>query len=227
MKPVVSALSVLVCILLVAACGDDGYVYPSVVTEWVTMQTDADGTVSTLTQDDGTVLTVVQRDGLDGLIPDTTYRTVSMYLPSEEDEGTVTLYTCSLVLAPIPVTRDYYKDSLYIDTPLEDTIYTDPVDIQSMRRSGDYLDMVLLAQVKNGTHIYNLIHEGIDDNCAGGRTLHLRLYHFQNYDALAFTKKVYVSVPLWAYADSLSLGDSIEFALNTFEEGETSRWFTY
>ena len=227
MKPAASAFVTLVCLLLAASCKDDGYVYPSVVTEFITMQTDADGVISTLTKDDGEVLTVLPRDGIDGLTADTTYRTVSMYLPSEDDGTSVTLYTCSLVTAPIPVSREHYKDSLYTGTVFEDTIYTDPVDIQSMRRSGEYLDMILLVMMKSEPHFYNFIHEGITDNSSGGRTLHLRLFHFQNRDVLAFTKKVYMSVPLWAYADSLSKGDSIEFMINTFEEGETARYFTY
>ena len=218
MKHLAYVLLALVCVsVAVSACKDDDYVYPSVVTEFITMETDEEGTVSKLVRDDGTELNVIYRSGLSGLVTDTAYRTVSMYLPSEEDESYVTLYTCTVTKSPIPQPRSFFHD----------TVFTDPVDIEMIRRSGDYIDMTLLVKLKEKVHVYNFIHEGISTNDAGGKTLQLRLYHNQKDDVEAFTEDVYMSVPLWAYKDSLSTGDSIEFLINTYEEGETARYFVY
>ena len=46
-------------------------------------------------------------------------------------------------------------------------------------------------------------------------------------DYEAFTKQVYLSVPLKNYLQLLRKGDKIRFNLNTYKEGETYREFDY
>ena len=106
-------------------------------------------------------------------------------------------------------------------------IKTDPVDIQSIWLSGNYVNMILLVQYKDQTHAYHFIDEGFTANEDGTRTLNLRLYHDRKNDYEAFTKQVYLSVPLKKYLQSLQKGDKIRFYLNTYKEQETYREFDY
>ena len=106
-------------------------------------------------------------------------------------------------------------------------IKTDPVDIERMWLSGKYLNMVLLAKVKEESHSYHFIDQGIQKEADGTQTLHLQLYHNRNNDYEAFTRKVYLSVPLWAHDGKLKQGDKIVFHISTYEEGDTQREFIY
>lgn len=218
MKQVI-VMALLFCIFFCEGCKEEDYVYPSVVTEFIGVQTDNDGTISQLVADNGTIYTVLQRDGLGGLVADTLYRTISIYEPitQENGKGTVAqLYSCQLVLSVNPLPASEFKGN----------IKTDPVDIQSIWLSGEYLNMILLVQYKELSHLYHFVDEGITSD-KNTQTLNLRLFHDRNNDYEAFTKQVYLSVPLKNYLQSLQKGDKIRFNLNTYEEGETYREFDY
>lgn len=81
--------------------------------------------------------------------------------------------------------------------------------------------------VKDRTHEFHFIDNGITHNEDGTKTLNLTLYHDRHDDVEGFNRKVYLSVPLRTYADVLQKGDKIIFTLNTYKEGMTSRSFTY
>ena len=68
------------------ACGEDDYVYPNVLTDMIDLKTDHTGTGRYLITDEGTEWRIQSRTGLDGLAPDTTYRTVTMYAPLTDSE---------------------------------------------------------------------------------------------------------------------------------------------
>lgn len=219
MKQVI-VMALLFCIFLCEGCKEEDYVYPSVVTEFIGAQTNNDGTISQLVADDGTIYSVLQRDGLGGLVADTLYRTISIYEPitQENSKGNVAqLYSCQLVLSVNPLPASDFKGN----------IKTDPVDIQSIWLSGEYLNMILLVQYKELSHLYHFVDEGITSDQSGTQTLNLRLFHDRNNDYEAFTKQVYLSVPLKNYLQLLRKGDKIRFNLNTYKEGETYREFDY
>ena len=126
--------------LLLGACGEDDYVYPNVLTDMIDLKTDHTGTGRYLITDEGTEWRIQSRTGLDGLAPDTTYRTVTMYAPltdSEEAEKEAMLYNTQLVISPVPLSESKFKE-----------IKTDPVAIQSIWRGGNYLNLIL--QVMTG-----------------------------------------------------------------------------
>lgn len=56
--------------------------------------------------------------------------------------------------------------------------------------------MILLVQYKELSHLYHFVDEGITSDQSGTQTLNLRLFHDRNNDYEAFTKQVYLSVPL-------------------------------
>lgn len=203
---------------LLPACSDDDYVYPNVLTEMIDLKTDNTGTGRYLITDEGTEWNIQARTGLGGLVPDTTYRTVTMYAPLTVNGATekeAMLYNTQLVLSPIPLPEAKFKE-----------IKTDPVAIQSIWRGGNYLNMILQVMAKDRQHGYHFIENKLE-NRNGEQTLYLTLYHDRNNDIEGFDRKVYLSVPLWAYAHILRKGDKIVFNINTYKEGMTSRTFTY
>lgn len=191
------------------------------ISTFIDVTTDADGTLQNLITDKGEALQILNRDGLDGLTPDSTYRTVSIYEPKEmnaQGNATALLYSCQLIIAVKPVTVDKLPDGI---------AKTDPLGIQSVWKSGNYLNLILLPMAKEKSHIFHFIEDGITDNEDGSRTLHLTLYHNQNGDYEAFTRKSYLSVPLWAYEGRLTQGDRVILRIHTYEKGFVSYEFTY
>lgn len=203
---------------LAAACGDDDYVYPEVITEMVCLKTDGTGTVRYLVTDEGTEWSVQPREGLDGLRTDTVYRTITMYAPTDtqEDHREARIYSTQAVISPKPLPIEAF-----------DEVKTDPVELQSIWRGGDYLNLIVVAKAKDQAHSYHFVEDKLLRNANGPQTLHLTLYHDRNNDVEGFDRKAYLSVPLWAYNGILKKGDRIVFTLNTYKEGMTSRTFTY
>lgn len=204
--------------LLLGACGEDDYVYPNVLTDMIDLKTDHTGTGRYLITNEGTEWRIQSRTGLDGLAPDTTYRTVTMYAPltdSEEAEKEAMLYNTQLVISPVPLSESKFKE-----------IKTDPVAIQSIWRGGNYLNLILQVKVKDQKHGYHFIENKLE-NKDGEQTLYLTLYHDRNNDIEGFNRKVYLSVPLWAYAGKLHKGDKIVFNIRTYKEGMTGRIFYF
>lgn len=209
------------CLLLTGSCKEETYVYPDVITEFIDIQTDETGTITQLVADNGKHYRVQPREGLNGLRADTLYRTVSIYqflnANTSQAEPEVMLYSSSSVISPYPAKASEWKDS----------IYTDPVDIQSIWLSGNYLNLIAEIKRKDQAHAFHFIEDSIATDTQGIRTLYLRLYHNNNHDYEAFTDPTYLSVPLRRYQDTLHAGDKIRFYLNTYKEGTTYREFTY
>lgn len=204
--------------VVITACSDDDYVYPDVLTEITSLKTDETGTIRYLITDDGEEWTVQSRTGLDGLVADSIYRAITMYAPVniESNEQEVKLYSTQLTISPIPLPVEKFKE-----------IKTDPVELQSIWRGGKYLNLIVVARVKDQAHAYHFIENGITQQADGTQTLELTLYHDRNNDIEGFDRKVYLSIPLWAYDGILQKGDKIVFNLNTYKEGMTNRTFIY
>lgn len=222
MKRVHILLSAFICLLLLGACKkEEEYVYPNVISTFIDVATDANGTVQNLVTDKGEILQVLNREGLDGLTPDSIYRSVSIYEPKEmnaQGEAAALLYSCQIIISVKPATVDKLPDGI---------AKTDPLNIQSVWKSGNYINLILLPMAKDKSHIFHFIEEGITDNDDGSRTLYLTLYHDQNGDYEAFTRKSYLSVPLWAYEGRLTQGDQVILRINTYEKGFVNYEFTY
>lgn len=209
----------LCCVLTVVGCKDDEYVYPNVLTEMVDIRTDSSGKLSYLDTDTGKSYQINERSGLEGFTPDSIYRTLSIFEPisDETKDLSATLYSCQFVISVVPVAEETFKDG----------IKTDPLDIDRIWRSGKYINMVLDVMGKDKTHILNFVDKGIRNNDDGSKTLAITVFHSQNGDYEAFTRKAYASIPLWPYEDKLSNGDKVEITINTYKEGITTREFNY
>ena len=214
MKTYLKAIYIFLSAALLSACGKEDYVYPNLITEMTCLKTDAEGFGTQIVTDQRIVWHLQEGNRPDSLTADSTYRVVSRFAPINETEAQA--YAFWKVIAPLPKPAEAY-----------DIIHTDPVSIQSIWRSGDYLNMVLHIKVKDQEHELSFIENGITSGNDGTQTLMLTLFHDRKGDVEGFDQKFYLSVPLWHYQDKLNKGDQIVFQLNTYQEGTTSRTFIY
>lgn len=212
-------IALLSCIIAISSCKEDEYVYPSVFTEFVDIKTDASGKLAYINIDDGSTFQIKDRSGIEGFTPDSTYRSLSIYEILDESNGAnlVRLYSCQFVISVVPTTEDKFTKG----------IKTDPLDIDRIWRSGNYINMVLDIMAKDKSHTLNFVDNGMTENSDGSKTLNITIYHDQRNDYEAFTKKAYVSIPLWPYKDIMKEGDKVTININTYKEGNTTREFYY
>lgn len=200
--------------MLLSSCSEDEYVYPDLITELSCLTTDAKGFGTQIITDEGKTWNLKEGNRPNKLTPDSTYRVVSRYAPIDDTHAAA--YSFWKVISPIPQPENMYE-----------TIHTDPVSIQSIWRSGDYLNFILQIKIKDKQHELSFIDNGIVANEDGTQTLTLTLFHDRKDDVEGFDEKHYLSVPLWHYQDKLNQGDQIVINLNTYKEGMISRTYTY
>ena len=200
--------------MFMTACGEDEYVYPDLVTEFSCLTTDTKGYGTQIVTDEGKVWHLQEGNRPNKLTPDSTYRVVSRFAPI--DDTYATAYSLWKVIAPIPQPESMYE-----------TIHTHPVEVQSIWKSGNYLNLILQIKVKDKQHELSFIDHGIVTNEDGTQTLTLTLFHDRKDDVEGFDEKHYLSVPLWYYQENLKQGDHIVIHLNTYKEGMISRTYTY
>ena len=214
MKLLLKRYFILFAVVLLTACGEEEYVYPDLITEMSCLKTNAEGFGVQIITDNGTVWNLKEGNRPDSLTADSVYRVVSRFAPVADSEAVA--YSFWKVISPLPKPESEYE-----------SIHLDPVDIQSIWQSGDYLNMVLQVMVKDKEHELSFIDNGITSNTNGTQTLHLTLFHHRKDDVEGFMQKYYLSVPLWHYQGKLNKGDTIVFELYTYKEGMTQRTFTY
>lgn len=214
MKLLLKRYFILFAVVLLTACGEEEYVYPDLITEMSCLKTNAEGFGVQIITDNGTVWNLKEGNRPDSLTADSVYRVVSRFAPVADSEAVA--YSFWKVISPLPKPESECE-----------SIHLDPVDIQSIWQSGDYLNMVLQVMVKDKEHELSFIDNGITSNANGTQTLHLTLYHHRKDDVEGFMQKYYLSVPLWHYEGKLNKGDTIVFELYTYKEGMTQRTFTY
>ena len=201
--------------VLLCACGEEEYIYPDLITEMTCLKTDSEGIGTEIITDDGQVWHLQEGNRPDSLTADSTYRVVSRFAPITDSDAKV--YSLWKVISPLPKPEREYQST-----------HTDPVSLQSIWRSGDYLNMVLQVLVKDQEHDLSFIESALRTNETNKeQTLILTLYHDRKGDVEGFYQKFYLSVPLWHYKGILNKGDTIVFQLNTYKEGVIQRTFTY
>ena len=199
---------------LLTACGEEEYIFPNLITDMACLKTDAEGFGTQIITDEGTVWHLQKGNQPDKLTADSIYRVVSRFAPITDSEAKA--YSFWKVISPLPKPEREYEST-----------HTDPVSLQSIWRSGNYLNMVLQVLVKDKEHELSFIESSLRTTSNRKQTLMLTLYHDRKGDVEGFYQKFYLSVPLWHYEGILNKGDQIVFQLNTYEEGMTSRTFIY
>ncbi|RGN51199.1 hypothetical protein DWW69_04475 [Bacteroides sp. AF16-49] len=198
----------------IMGCSDDEYVYPPALTELLSVRTNASGTIDYLLPDRSAGLRVENGSKYSGMVPDSIYRLVAIYEIKDAKEPSAYIYTIGNVIAPEPIGQEQ----------LAGEMKTDPVNIQSIWRSGDYLNMILLVKAQNKKHSFHFIEaQGANQTSC----LRLTLYHDKGEDVEAYTQKAYLSVPLKKYSGIFSEGDPILFTINLYKEGLRTYQFTF
>lgn len=218
---------ILLCVLFIGACKED-FSYPNVLTEFAEVQTDRDGCLKELTTDRGETFSIMKFASTTRFTADTLYRMLTVFEPIEENPNQLLVHSAQPILSELPIPVDHFKDG----------IKTDPVDIQSIWRAGNYLNMILHVQTKDKPHEFHFVDKGIHpyDEKSNGyhsqltngkQVLELTFYHDRKKDYEAFTSKYCFSIPLKHYEKKLKRGDIIRLHLNTYKEGNIIREYKF
>ena len=212
---------ILLCMLSLGACKEE-YSYPNVLTQLTEIQTDTEGRMVRLITDLGQSYEIsLVSSNNKVLVADTLYRMLTVYELGEEPTDPIYIYSAKPVFSEIPKPMSSFENG----------IKTDPVDVQSIWYSGNYLNMILLVQTKNTPHVFHFVNLGIHTNDAPTnkeqKVLDLTIYHDRRGDYEAFTSKYCFSIPLKTFNDQLHKGDLIRFHLNTYKEGTVTREFNF
>ena len=127
--------------LCCTACGDDeedGYVYPSLLTEFVEVYTDAKGNGTQFVTDDGKIYAI--NSPIQGLQPDAAYRLVCGYEVTADYQG------------GHPVAKIYTVETVNLLKQKEEPSDTDdPLAVASIWNGGNYLNLHLMPKTQGGT----------------------------------------------------------------------------
>ena len=194
--------------LCCTACSDDeedGYVYPSLLTEFVEVYTDARGNGTHFVTDDGKIYAI--NSPIQGLQPDAAYRLVCGYeVTADYQEGH-------------PVAKVYTAETVNLLKPKEEPSDDDaPLAINSIWHGGDYLNLHLAPKTQRGRQEWGYRTDSTRSSYTG-TIYHLSLYHRQPGDPYSYSTTVYASLPLLPLG--LQEGDSIAFTVLTFDGRKT------
>ena len=178
------------CLTVFAACDDEEENYPSIISEFVEIQSDKDGRLFQFTTDKGQTYHITNT--LTGYDPLTIYRIICGYVP-KADEATIYQLT----------TVEMLRDSTAVAVH-------DPIGAQSVWHSGEYINMQLAPLTQGGTHFWGYV---IDSITPGH--LFLSLHHNQLDDPTSYTENVYASIYL-PYIAGYQNDDSITLTIETF-----------
>ncbi|MDR0894973.1 MAG: hypothetical protein LBN06_06695 [Prevotellaceae bacterium] len=181
-------LAAVAVVLLLAACSDDDYHYPSVRLEFLTATTGSDGRLQSVKTDAGQSFAVLEDASDIHATPDTLLRIVANY-EQQTAEG-VKLYATAGAISPLPRPAESFKEG----------VKRAPAVVTSIWQGLDYLNIILSIKAQNKQHSLGFVEEADSiDTATGQRVVHLSLYHDDNHDVQAYSRRVYASVPLQKY----------------------------
>ena len=205
-----TALLALLPLLIAAACDDnEGYRYPSVKLELVTIVADGNGTIATLVPDEGDPLPVASDRTGTNIEADSERRVLSNYEVVEADgQPMADIYSLQAVITPAPQSPQ--------DAKFDPAQMQDPVEVTSIWMGRNYLNMLLNVKVKGGTsHMFAVLKEELPATADSRRTVRLTLFHNANGDQELYNRNAYVSIPLQSVADDDGSPVRIEFCYYT------------
>lgn len=198
---------------ILLSCSSDGEDYPSLISDFACIATDGTGSLHTLLMDDGTTYTLSNSSDYNhyNWRGDSTYRVVCRYLPDEEHAGVAKL---------LAVAQTVSRYATYIDKV--DTLKRDAADVQSIWRSGNYINLILNIKAMDKQHFLDFI----EVTSPTDRHVAIVLYHDSNGDIQGYTQQAYCSLPLAKYQGQLQEGDTISISIAT-ATGEKKYDFRY
>ena len=204
---------------LLCSCekGSDDYRYPSVITDFVCLSTDATGRLERLYTDKGASYPISLTDELlenyDNKEPlfqcDTVYRAIGIYelTATEQSDTVANIYSVGSVVSSSP-------------TPLRDgeAMRQVPVYLQSCWCSGEYLNIIIeIKGLDMSRHTIGFV----DTTPKGMLGREFTFYHSTTNDEEAYRQKLYASIPLAPFEDDLHQGGTLRFVVNTYDKGAT------
>lgn len=202
-------------LVLMTACGEDDYYYPSVKLEFVTIEAGEDGRIQTLLPDKGASLPVLEDRTGSAISPNTSRRVMSNY---EVLSGGVKIYSLQSLITPVPKPED---DPVY-----KDGVKTDPVEVVSIWLGRDYLNMILNLKVSTGKgHTFGIVEDTSELETKG--IVDMLLYHDANSDEEYYNRRAYISVPLAQYIDREN-PEQIKIKFNTCKkDGSVDKYYEF
>lgn len=208
-----AAYLIFLILALLCSCEDaaDNYRYPSVITDYACLVTNAHKEPSLLYLDNGLAYPIAFTDEYYeayGQLPvykaDTVYRIVTSY-----ELGADSVARAHAILQTVSI----------VPTPLRvgETLHQDPAYLQSCWMSGGYLNMVIELKSLDGKHYIGFV----DTTPTGMQGKEITFYH-QSEDIESHRKKLYASIPL---DKSLQKGDTVRLVINLYDDGITRREF--
>lgn len=201
------------------ACAKDDYIYPSVQLQFITAQTNAEGKIISITTDKKQSYGVNKDLTTSKFDPNISKRLVANFelIPSQNNDTLVNIYS---VLTP--VSTEPQKPTAFTNG-----IKTDPADLLSIWLGSDYLNILLSVLCQIATHTYGFVEQSIETDNSGRTIVAISLYHDSNNDVKAYTKRVYLSLPLQKYMGVDKKGAIINFSLYTYSGEYKTYQFDY
>lgn len=196
-------------LLLLTACShDDNYRYPSVKAEYLTVFSGKSGRVQSVLTDGGKTYPIFKATKNATIRPDSSARIVGQYEVTTEADGTegVNLYTCQPVISPFPLPANHFKGG----------VKTDPADVLGIWMGLDYLNITLTVKAQREVHLFHFVEDAVKtDEETGLCNISLTLYHDAKNDVQAYTRRIYLSVPLRRYITKGVRQVKVHFCLHT------------
>lgn len=194
------------CMMLIAmgvACSDKETVYPSVALEFLTVSSDHSGAIVSAITDKGEQIAIIEDRTQSRMRPDSTARIVANIATVTTDEAAI--YALATTISPLPLTTD--------SPEFEKGLKTDPVEVMSIWKGHNYLNMVLAVKTYQATHTFHFVEWEIAEDVEGGKLVKILLYHDADTDrGNAYnTKRAYASVPLMKYLEDSNQPVSVSF----------------
>ena len=187
-------------LFLLFSCSDKDEPYPSVVTEFSDVISDAAGRLHSFTTDRDQTFRIT--NDLTGYEPNSVYRAVCGFVP--QPDSTAVVYQL--------LGAWYLRDST------NHVPHCDPTEVLSVWRTRRFLNMQLVPRTQGGRQYWGFM---VDSTQTGH--VWLSLYHNQNGDEASYSTNVYASLPLDSVPD-LQTGDSLSLSIQTFEGVKTWKW---
>ena len=211
MKKLLSLLIPTLALLCSCEGAGDDHRYPSVITDYTCRRTDGSGQPDLLRLDNGRSYPISFADeAYEGVTykADTTYRIISAY--ELGTDGIVYIHSMAQTVSHIPTSLRSGE-----------TLHQDPAYLQSCWLSGGYLNMVIELKALNGQHSIGFV----DTTPETMQGKEFTFYHRVISDVESYRQKLYGSIPLTPFSNTLQQGDTLRFVINTYDEGVTLREF--
>lgn len=178
---------------------DDDYVFPALINEFADLYSDQNGLGTKLITDNGN--TYIPQTSIQNLLPEAVYRIICGFeLTGNEKNG-------------YPVVKVYQAKNVTL-LKEGDLTKTDPTDVISVWKGGNYINFRLTPKTQGGTQHWGYKTEQITTTTTG-KTYYLTLCHDQGDDPCAYTTTIYASLPFSGL--NLQKGDSIAITIQTFD----------